>query len=197
MYVTHMNTYLRVEIVAPNVAWPFIRKWHYSGNVPKGKNIYFGWFDRDELYAIADYGIGVNYFQAAFLAKKTGEDVNNNNLLELKRLCRSEPKKNIFLTQFLSKCHKKLKSIGFKYIVSFSDPEYGHSGGIYKAANFIHLGKTDSERVLIDKDGNRFHRIALHRHAKRNGCSIIEAREVLGLKTIKTIPKDRWFLRIG
>ena len=178
-------------------AKPFIEKWHYSKKVPTGKNIFFGWFIENELYAVANYGIGVNSNQASFLSKKTGKNITNSNLLELKRLCRKEPKVNTLpLTKFLSLCHKNLKKDGYRYIISFSDPEHGHNGGIYKAANFIHLGKTNPEIHTIDKNGVKRHRRFPYRYAKRNNCSIEEARQALNLKKIKTLPKDRWFLGI-
>lgn len=183
------------EISLPT-ARPFIERWHYSNKVPTGKNIFFGWFVDDELYAVADYGIGVNSFQASFLARSTKENVINENLLELKRLCRLEPPKKLYLTQFLSKCHKLLKRRGYKFIVSFSDPEYGHNGGIYRAANFKHLGKTNAEWHVVDTEGVKHHRRYPYRYAQRNNCSIEEARKQLGLKRVKTLPKDRWFLKI-
>jgi len=178
-------------------ARPFIEKWHYSKKVPTGKNIFFGWYHSDFLYAVADYGIGVNPFQASFLSRVTGENVTNETLLELKRLCRTEPRRNVYLTQFLARCHKLLKTVGYKFIVSFSDPEHGHSGGIYKAANFAHLGRTNPEWHLVDSNGNKRHRRFAYRYSRRNGCTTDEARNALGLSRVKTLPKDRWFIRIG
>jgi hypothetical protein len=187
-----------VKEISLKEAKPFIEKWHYSKRVPTGKNIFFGWYIEDQLYAVADYGIGVNSYQATFLSKLTNYNITNDNLLELKRLCRIEPKnEKLQLSEFLSKCHKELKKRGYKYIVAFSDPMYGHNGGIYKASNFIHMGKTNAEYHVIDKDGNIRHRRYPFRYAERHGCSIQEAREILGLKRIKTPPKDRWFIKIS
>lgn len=171
----------------------FIEQWHYSKCVPKGHNIFFGWFDgNNELYTVANYGWGVNPYQEIYLTRITGLDVTRKNCLELKRLCRREPKLPIELTGFLSECHRELKSRGIKFIVSFSDPEYGHSGGIYRAASFHYLGKTNAEMHAVDADGNKVHRRFAYRHSRRNGISIQESREVLGLRRVKTQPKDRW-----
>ena len=186
---------MELECIGIEAARPFIERWHYSGCVPTGKNIFFGWLDEGELYAVADYGIGVNSFQASYLSRVTGFDVKNGNLLELKRLCRSEPAR-AQLSQFLSKCHKELRKMGYKYIVSFSDPEEGHSGGIYRASNFRHLGKTNAEWHLVDAEGNKRHRRFAYRHSKRHGCSVAESRELLGVARVKTEPKDRWFITI-
>lgn len=182
--------------ISRDIAKPFIEKWHYSKRVPTGKNIFFGWYIDNVLYALANYGIGVNSYQAKYLKRITKMEICEKNLLELKRLCRTEPRKNVQLTQFLAKCHKLLKRLGYEYIVSFSDPEYGHNGGIYKAANFRHLGTTSPEFHVIDQSGIMRHRRYPYRYAQRNKCTIAEAREILGLRRIKTKPKDRWFLKI-
>ena len=186
-----------MELITLSVARPFIEEWHYSNKVPTGKNIFIGWYSGGVLYAVADYGIGVNAYQASFLSRVTGLNVLNNNMLELKRLCRIEPRNDLLpLTAFISRCHKLLKKDGYRHIVSFSDPMHGHDGGIYKASNFIHLGKTNAENHAIDKDGVIRHRRFYYRHAKRHNLSMAEARLALGLKLVKTEKKDRWFISI-
>ena len=194
-----------VREIGIDIARPFVERWHYSGCLPTGKNIFLGWYVKsdllqsdlfgDSLYAVADYGIGVNPYQASFLSAQTGCNIQNGDLLELKRLCRVEPKiKELPLTAFLSKCHKILKSQGFSYIVSFSDPTHNHNGGIYKAANFTHLGTTNPEIHVMDENGNIRHRRYYFRYARRNNVPVEQARQELNLKRVKTLPKDRWFL---
>lgn len=187
---------MKVESIPYALAKSFIERWHYSGSCPKGKNIFFGCFDdNDNLYAVSDYGNGVNPYQAGFLSRESGLEVTNDNLVELKRLCRIEPNNpEIPLTKFLSVCHKQLKADGIKFIVSFSDPEHGHTGGIYKASNFFHFGTTQEEMHVIDANGVQRHRRYAYRYSKRNNISIEEARTLLGLVPKKTLAKDRWFL---
>lgn len=194
-----MGSKASVVSIDTTTAGPFIERWHYSGRVPTGKNLFYGWYDEtNDLYAVADYGIGVNPYQAAYLSRITGKNVQHQHLLELRRLCRREPKReDMPLTQFLAQCHKLLRQTGYKYVVSFSDPAYGHTGGLYKAANFEHLGVTASERHVMDSEGNVRHRRLAFRHARRNGCSIQESRDALGLRVIVTPPKDRWFIDLG
>jgi len=184
------------ETISHREAKEFIEYWHYSHKIPTAKNILFGWRqDVLNLYAVACYGIGVNPYQANYLSRVTGCDVTNGTLVELKRLCRAEPKcENMPLTAFLSRCHRMLKKDGIRYVVSFSDPEYGHDGGIYKAANFQHIGKTNSEFHLLDGYGVLHHRRVAQRYKERHGCTVGEAREALGMVRHKVCPKDRWFL---
>lgn len=187
----------KIVTLEHETASAFIERWHYSGVCPTGKNIFLGWYDRDSLYAVADYGIGVNPYQAGFLARKTGYAVTKKNLLELKRLCRIEPANpRMPLTSFLAQCHRILRK-DYSFVVSYSDPAYGHSGGIYKAANFQHVGKTNPERHVVDKNGVVRHRRYYYRYAQRNGVSNTQARKELGLSVKKTVPKDRWFIKIA
>lgn len=189
---------MEIQQIDPKIAASFIKKWHYSGRCPRGKNIYFGWFMGECLYAVADYGIGINPYQAQSLSAMTGHNIQIDSLLELKRLCRVEPKIEKYpLTQFLSKCHKLLKQMGYCYVVSFSDPTFGHSGGIYKASNFTHLGQTNAEYHAVDKDGTVRHRRYYYRYARSKGINMEQARDELGLELVRTLPKDRWFIQIG
>ena len=187
-----------VQRIDRTVAEPFIEQWHYSHLVPTGRNIFFGWYTDEGLYAVADYGIGVNGYQAKYLAQQTGHDVGSLNLLELKRLARAEPQQHDMpLTRFLKICHAILKKDGVRFIVAFSDPDHGHNGGLYKAANFTHLGKTNAERHVVDKCGRQFHRRRIARYAERHTVSPASARRMLGLTMQKTSPKDRWFLALN
>ena len=191
------------------VAAPVIERWHYSHRVPTGKNLFYVWrldgngltlpFASDMfgsvIYAVANYGIGVNPFQAAFVARQYNKSLSNDQLVELKRLARVEPKLDgLPLTYFLARCHKLLARSGYRCVVSFSDPAQKHTGGIYKAANFDHCGQSSEEFHLLDAEGNVRHRRYAYRYARRNGVSIDEAREELGVQRVATPPKDRWVL---
>jgi hypothetical protein len=188
---------LEVKEIDYKIAKPHIVQWHYSHIVPRGRNIFYGWYVEDELYAVANFGWGVNPYQAKYLARTTGFLISNDNLMELKRLARSEPRRDpLQLTQFLATCFRLLKQKGVRYIISFSDPEWKHTGKIYQAANFKHIGQTQEEMHVVDSSGAVHHRRYPYRYAKRNGCTMEEAREQLGLKPIKTQKKDRWFYAI-
>jgi hypothetical protein len=186
----------KVRRISQKEAKPFIEQWHYSKRCPTGKNIFFGAYLGDTLYAVADYGNGVNPFQAAYLARVTGLPVKKGNLMELKRLCRIEPPMDLALTKFLRICHILLRKQGVEFVVSYSDPAHNHTGGIYKAANFKHLGKSAAEWHVVDKNGVLRHRLYAYRYARRNGIPLVQARHELGLERVKTVQKDRWFLTL-
>jgi hypothetical protein len=199
----------------------FVEIWHYAGNVPGSRNVYFGWFVDRELYAVAVYGIGINQIQHKYLAEVTGLPVKRANLFELKRLCRAEPPRDGFpLSKFIAACHRVLKhQHGIRFIVSFSDPTHNRferrrkgvpyeSGGIYAASNFRWLGKTNAERHAADANGRNVHRRVAYRLMFRSNGSdrekwdsgamtIADARAKMGLRPRKTFPKDRWFIDLG
>jgi hypothetical protein len=166
----------------------FVEKWHYSGKMPTGKNVCFGlWEQGCGLYAAIVYGIGVNPYQAQFLGVES--------VIEIKRMCRAEPKKKYELSRFIRLTMKLARRyMTFEAVVAFADPEHGHKGTVYSAAGFCHMGVTNPEWHLIDKEGNIRHRRYAYRHARRNKISVQEAREVLEVTRRKTDPKHRWVL---
>ena len=175
--------------IAHRKARDFIEEWHYSHRMPTGKNICFGVFSGEKLYAVINYGIGVNPYQASFLGVKS--------VLEIKRMCRREPKENYELSRFIRLTLKMVrKKELIDAVVAFADPEQGHEGIVYKAAGFKHEGMSNAEWHLIGEDGVKRHRRYAYRLAKRKGISTKEARSVLKMKRIKSLPKHRWVLRL-
>lgn len=179
----------RISQIDHRQAKAFVETWHYSHRIPTGKNICFGLWQGGELYAVIVYGIGVNPYQAKFL--------NVDSVIEIKRMCRSEPKKPYELSRFirLSMSMAK-KQMSFQAVVAFADPEQGHEGTVYKATGFTHEGYTNPEWHLVGDDGEKRHRRYAFRMARRNGISVAEARHRLGMKRIKTEPKHRWVIRV-
>jgi len=164
----------------------WVETWHYSRRIPTGKNISFGVFADENLYAVIVYGIGVNPYQAKFLKVK--------QVLEIKRMCRSEPPIHEYpLSKFISATIKLVrKEFSCDCIVAFADPEQGHEGTVYKASNFKLHGVTNPEWHLVDANGEKRHRRYAFRHSRRHGVSVAESRELLGVQRVKTQPKYRW-----
>ena len=189
-----MTDWWSVNRITWQVADKHICQWHYSERMPSGRSYCFGLFNGFDLYCVAVYGIGVNPYQYSFLRKVTGFDCNQENTSEIKRVARTEPRQNYPITKFISVCNKEMKKLGTRYVFSFSDPDQGHCGTIYKASNFTYLGKTTAERHVIDSSGKKRHRKYYRRYAERNNVSVEKARRELGLSVVVCSPKDRWFL---
>jgi hypothetical protein len=174
-----------IRPVDHGTAKSFIEKWHYSKCIPTGKNILYGLYAGESLYAVIVYGIGVNPYQARFLGVRS--------VLEIKRMCRSEPPLGYQLSRFIAITLRFVrKDYDPDCIVAFADPEQGHEGTVYSASGFARHGMTNAEWHVIGEDGVKRHRRYPFRYAQRNGCTIAEARERLGLKRIQTLPKIRW-----
>jgi len=188
-----------------------VEKYHYSKNLPAGKNICFGWFlpepeeetdlfgEKKTPYAVAVYGIGSNARIYDCLARESGLLVNANNTYELKRLVREGDKEDrrVSLSQLLSVCHKALlKEDGIRYIVSYSDPQFNPDGGIYAASNFTLIGWTNNHNwQIIKADGTSTNRRTLnHWRAAHGNPSVDDACAILGYKKVNAPPKKRWFL---
>lgn len=80
-----------------------------------------------------------------------------SEVTELRRLCCiDETPKNAesFFIGYALRWIKKNTKI--KIVVSYADSEYGHSGIIYKAANFNYLGKKSGAKVILH-NGKQYH----------------------------------------
>jgi hypothetical protein len=77
--------------------------------------------------------------------------------LELRRLCLIDDTPKNAESYFVSRTIKWLKrNTEWKFIVSYADPEQGHEGVIYRAANFKYEGVT-GEGSQLEVDGQKFH----------------------------------------
>ena len=174
-----------IKTIDNQTAEKWIIKWHYSHRIPTGKNLSYGLFTADKLYACIVYGIGVNPYEASFLKVQS--------VVEIKRMCRSEPRLAYPLSRFIAISSKMLqKEYPYDCIVAFADPEYGHEGTVYKASGFHLHGMTNSEWHLVERDGTVRHRRFAFRYARRNNVTVKEARDLLNLERIQTQPKYRW-----
>jgi hypothetical protein len=85
-------------------------------------------------------------------------------VLELRRLVLLDKCPKNSESHVISKSIKWIKNNmkNIEVIVSYADPMYGHSGTIYKAANFLEDGKTPKDTGYKDKDtGKIYHSRAL------------------------------------
>lgn len=177
----------RIDPIQHQEAKQFVESWHYSKRMPTGQNICFGLRQKGRLYAVTVYGIGVNPYQAEYLGVKS--------VVELKRMCRREPKEQYQLSRLIRLTWRMIRrKQAYEALVAFADPAQGHEGTVYKAAGFTYRGLTNAEWHVIDKDGNLRHRRFVQRTAERRGISISEARNELGVRRVKMPPKHRWVL---
>ena len=131
----------------------FVEKWHYSGNI-KGlcSNFCFALFDEESnLIGAAIFG-----WPAMANQWKRFSD-RREDVMELRRLCCIDDTPKNTESYFIGKCLKWLTdNTTLKVIASYSDLDYGHEGGIYKASNFECLGAQKGAPIIMF-EGKRYH----------------------------------------
>ncbi len=141
-----------IEQCQRNEIKEFIEKWHYSKSINGLMSSYcFKLLDGDKLIGAMIYG----KLAMANAYKKYGD--TQEDVIELRRLCCIDDAPKNTESYFIGRTLRWLKqNTKIKTVVSYADPEYGHSGIIYKASNFKLIGKTAKGRVIMF-DGKKYH----------------------------------------
>lgn len=151
-----------VHLCARKEIAEFVEANHYSGSINGVMASYCFKLEQDgKLIGAMLYGqLGM-----ANAWKKYGECAED--VIELRRLCLIDdtPKnsESFFIGQTLRWLRRNTR---IKTVVSYADPNFGHSGVIYRATNFRHIGMTSRGRVIIWQ-GKRYHDKAIR--TKYNG----------------------------
>lgn len=149
--------------------------------------------DTGEIVGAAVYGIPCG----SKVRKKYGK-----KCVELRRLVITERVMNNITSWFLSRTLKYLKNHTFvSGVITYADPNVGHTGTIYKACNFKYLGKEIGNNPRIF----RFKRKKLHLrqiYQKRDGkyqkSSLLYQKLIKQgvIRIIKQKPKERFFYKL-
>ena len=142
----------KVKPVTRSEVKDFIEEHHYSHNINGLRISYcFGLYDDETLVGAMLYG-GLAMANAW---KKYGE--SEEEVLELRRLVLIDDTPRNSESFFIGHTLRWLKkNTKVKTIVSYADPNYGHSGVIYRASNFTHVGMTSPGRVIMYQ-GKKYH----------------------------------------
>ena len=134
----------------------FLRKWHYSDYVNIQAKEVFGLF-RDGAFLPEMVGVCIYTRPAGPTAAQKYYPQDPDKCLELRRLCLVDDTPKNAESFFVSRTLKWLrKNTDWKFVVSYADPEQGHKGVIYRAANFKYEGTTSPGQSLM-VDGKPFH----------------------------------------
>ena len=123
----------------------FIETWHYSKNINGVISDYsFKLMDKDKI-------IGAMIYGRIAMANVWKKYVNNENeLIELRRLCCIDDTPKNTESYFIGYTLRWLKkNSNIKKVISYADETYNHSGTIYKASNFKHIGMTNKGKVIV------------------------------------------------
>jgi hypothetical protein len=125
---------------------------HYSGSINGVQSTYhFAMYKDGELIGAMLYGnLGM-----ANAWKKYGD--KPEDVIELRRLVLIDDTPKNSESFFIGWTLRWLtKNTNIKTIVSYADPNYGHSGTIYRATNFTHVGMTSRGKVIMF-NGKKYH----------------------------------------
>lgn len=135
----------KIKLVERKDIKNFIEKYHYSHNI--------NGLISDYCFALYDENnnmIGAMIYGRMAMANQWKKYANNSNeVIELRRLaCIDNTLKNTE-SYFIGATLRWLKkNTNIKTVISYADPFYGHEGTIYKASNFIFLGKTAKGKII-------------------------------------------------
>ena len=158
-------TDFKIEPVERKVIQSFVHKWHYSHSTNGVQQTQcFALFSGEKIIGAMIYALPS--------MKSTASKYNPDNPLrcwELRRLCCIDDTPTNTESYFIGQTLKWLKrNTDIEVIISYADLEFGHEGVIYKATNFIHLGKSGGGRVLM-VDGKKYHARSLNQKEKPYG----------------------------
>lgn len=144
----------------------FIELYHYSKTHRGSTN--FGISLNDEIIAVCSFSTIIRLEVAKRL------NIKHSEILELSRFC-IHPDFHIknLASYTISKCVKLIKKSNplLKFLVSFADATYGHSGIIYKATNWKLDGIVRPDYWYEDNDGNKWHKKTIWLKAKSEGST--------------------------
>lgn len=139
----------------------FIEKHHYSHNINGLSSTYcFALMDGGNIVGAMIYG----KLAMANQWKKYGE--KEEDVLELRRLVLIDDTPRNSESFFIGRSLRWLKkNTQVKTIVSYADPNYGHTGIVYRASNFTCVGMTAPGRVIM-WNGKKYHDKAIRTYYK-------------------------------
>ena len=136
----------------------FIETHHYSKSINGVKSTFcFKILFKERLVGAILFG------QLSTTAWKKFSNVEEE-VLELRRLVLVDAAKKNSESRVISKAIKQIKKANsaVKFIVSYADPNYGHTGVIYRASNFKFVGMSGKDKGFVDTEtGKLYHSRAL------------------------------------
>lgn len=153
------SRYAVEEIHLDNVAKDFVLRHHYSTSYVAALRR-FGLFRQGRLVGVAVFSRPIS----DGLLTNTFKRDKVEQLCELGRFVLLDEEPSNTETWFLARCRKLLIALGYRGVVSCSDPTprtdrdgrtvfLGHVGVIYQGMSSVHVGRTKARTIQIFDDG--------------------------------------------
>lgn len=145
------KTDLRLDFCEHRAARWAVEHWYYRREMPVGKLVKIGVWERGEFSGVVIFGMGASNA----LGKRWG--LAGTEVCELARVA-LKPDHGCQVSRVLRVAVAMLRrqSPGIRAIVSFADPRF-HHGGVYRASGWIYTGQTAPDRQYVDRYGVTHH----------------------------------------
>jgi len=131
--------------------------WHYSQSTPVGKLVKVGVWEDNKFIGVIIYGRGANNN----MLKPFG--LNADQGCELVRIALTDHKTAVSRILAISLKFLKQKCPNLRLIVSYSDEDQNHHGGIYQATNWVYSGlKNANTKGAFIINGKKTHPKSVH-----------------------------------
>lgn len=165
-----MSQNLKIDWATHEAAKFACRHWHYSGNLPAGKNVKFGIWEEGVFIGVIVFG------RPCFPSIGKPFGLKQTQCVELTRIALNKHSHPV--SKMISITLKMLKkfSPGLRLIISLADQNEDHIGGIYQASNWIYLG-IGGASIQYKLNGKNIHqRNLVHKYGKNfNNHPLVEA----------------------
>lgn len=125
---------LRLDWCSYEAAKYAVEHWHYSQRIPKSRQVYIGVWESDIYIGAVIFGKSITPYLG---------DAFGLSHIECAELTRIALNKHINPVSKIATVAIKMlakQSPGLRLLVSYADPNVGHSGGIYQAMNWVYIG---------------------------------------------------------
>lgn len=129
---------LKVDFCSYQAAKYACEHWHYSGCVPKFKQVWVGVWEGVQFIGAVSFGRS----STPYLGNAFG--LSTTECVELTRVALNGHINPVSLIAMEAINLLKRQSPGLRLLVSLADPRQGHTGKIYQAMNWIYIGRSSS-----------------------------------------------------
>lgn len=137
-----------------------VKNWHYSRCLPVGKLVKFGVWEEGKFIGVVIFSRGASPNLGTAL------ELDQTEVCELTRVALNSHKAPVSQIVALTLTELKKLNPALRAVISFADPKEGHTGGIYKAGNWVYTGKSNSVTEYFI-EGRWMHTRNAYHHPKR------------------------------
>jgi hypothetical protein len=152
-----------VEISDRKTVQPFIEKWHYTHSI----NGIFSDYSFVLLHENIMIGAAIFGQLAMKGVAEKYKKLGYTKVIELRRLVLIDDTLRNAESYFIARMLKWIRqNTDIGLVIAYSDPEQNHTGVVYKASNFVFLGKTAKDHKILF-NGKAYHSRALRTRDSR------------------------------